>query len=112
MPGLDGLKRMQEIMNTLREYPLTEVGGTPVEKTRDYLSGELSIAGLGVVGDTGISGSNVLYYELADGSNFIIRPSGTEPKIKIYLLVRDADKAACAAKIERYAAFAETLKDI
>ena len=112
MPGLDGLKRMQQIMDTLRENPLTEVADVPVAKVRDYLTGELSIEGLGVVGDTGISGSNVLYYELSDGSNFIIRPSGTEPKIKIYLLVRDADMAQCAEKITKYAAFAETLKDI
>ncbi len=112
MPGLDGLRRMKEIMSTLREKQLTEVAGEPVAKVRDYLSGELSIEGLGVVGNTDISGSDVLYYELADGSSFIIRPSGTEPKIKVYLLVRDAGEAACQEKIERYAAFAETLKEI
>ena len=112
MPGLDGLKRMQEIMSTLREKAPAEIGGVHVDKVRDYLSGELSIDGLGVVGDTGISGSNVLYYELADGSSFIIRPSGTEPKIKIYLLVRDADQTACQEKIDKYSEFAETLKDI
>jgi len=111
MPGLDGLKRMQQLMENLRDTPLTEVAGVPVAKVRDYLTGELSIEGLGVVGNTEISGSNVLYYELADGSSFIIRPSGTEPKIKIYLLIRDTDQNACAGKIEKYAAFAETLKE-
>ena len=112
MPGLDGLKRMQEIMSTLREKQPDAVGGVPIAKVRDYLSGELSIEGLGVVGNTEISGSNVLYYELADGSSFIIRPSGTEPKIKVYLLVRDTDRAACGEKIARYTEFAEALKDI
>ena len=112
MPGLDGLRRMQEIMASLRENHPTEVGGTPVATVRDYLTGELSVEGLGVVGETPIKGSNVLYFELADGSSFIIRPSGTEPKIKIYLLVKDVTKAVCASKIERFAAFAETLKDI
>lgn len=112
MPGLDGLKRMQEIMNTLRENPLALVADVPVTKIRDYLTGQQSIEGLGVVGNTEISGSNVLYYELSDGSNFIIRPSGTEPKIKIYLLVRDHSLDACLEKIEKYAAFADTLKDI
>ena len=103
---------MQQIMDTLRENHPTEVGGTPVAAVRDYLTGEMSVEGLGKVGETPISGSNVLYFELADGSSFIIRPSGTEPKIKIYLLVRDANREICASKIERFAAYAETLKDI
>ena len=112
MPGLDGLKRMREIMTRLRENHPTEVGGTPVAKVRDYQTGELTVEGLGVVGETAIRGSNVLYFELADGSSFIIRPSGTEPKIKIYLLVRDENKTACAEKLRRYAAYAETIKDV
>ena len=112
MPGLDGLKRMQQIMDTLRKNHPTEVGGTPVAAVRDYLTGEMSVEALGKVGETPISGSNVLYFELTDGSSFIIRPSGTEPKIKIYLLVRDANREICKSKLERFAAFAETLKDI
>lgn len=112
MPGLDGLNRMREIMATLRGEHPTEVGGVAVAMVRDYLSGEVSVAGLGVVGETHIKGSNVLYFELADGSSFIIRPSGTEPKIKVYLLVRDESQAACAEKIARYAAYAESLKEI
>lgn len=112
MPGLDGLNRMREIMATLRSEPLAEIAGVAVNRVRDYQSGQVSVHGLGVVGETHIKGSNVLYFELADGSSFIIRPSGTEPKIKIYLLVKDASQAACREKIARYAAFAETLKDI
>ncbi len=112
MPGLDGLKRMQEIMAKLRAQPLESVAGVPVAKSRDYLTGELRVAGLGIVGETHIQGSNVLYFELEDGSSFIIRPSGTEPKIKIYLLVKDENADLCAAKIEKYAAYAETLKEI
>ena len=54
----------------------------------------------------------MLYFELADGTSFIIRPSGTEPKIKIYLLVKDESQAACAEKIKKFSAFAETLRDI
>jgi len=112
MPGLDGLRRMQEIMVTLRENHFSDIAGVPVVAVRDYLTGELSVEGLGVVGETHIKGSNVLYFELADGSSFIIRPSGTEPKIKVYLLVKDENIAACEEKISRYAAFAETIKDI
>ena len=112
MPGLDGLRRMQEIMAKLRANPPAEVAGTPVAKVRDYQTGELSVAGLGVVGQTHIVGSNVLYFELADGSSFIIRPSGTEPKIKVYLLVHDADKDKCAEKIAMFSEYAESLKEL
>ena len=112
MPGLDGLRKMQELMARLRAEHPAEIGGVAVARVRDYQSGELSVAGLGIVGQTPISGSNVLYFELADGSSFIVRPSGTEPKIKVYLLVHDADKAKCAEKIERFAAYAESLKEL
>ena len=112
MPGLDGLRKMQEIMAALRAEHPAEVGGVAVARVRDYQTGELSVGGLGIVGQTPISGSNVLYFELADGSSFIVRPSGTEPKIKVYLLVHDADKAKCAEKIERFAAYAESLKEL
>ena len=111
MPGLDGLQKMAALMARLRAEPLAEISGIPVVKMRDYQSGDLSVSGLGVVGKTHISGSNVLYYELADGSSFIVRPSGTEPKVKVYLLVRDEDQAKCAEKIAKYAEFAETLRN-
>ena len=111
MPGLDGLQKMAALMARLRAEPLAEISGVPVVKMRDYQSGVLSVSGLGVVGKTHISGSNVLYYELADGSSFIVRPSGTEPKVKVYLLVRDEDQAKCAEKIAKYAEFAETLRN-
>ena len=112
MPGLDGLRKMQALMAKLRTEHPEEIGGVPVAKVRDYQTGELSVAGLGVVGRTPISGSNVLYFELADGSSFIVRPSGTEPKIKVYLLVHDADAKACEEKIERFTAYAESLKEL
>ena len=112
MPGLDGLNRMKEIMAKLRANHPAEVGGTAVTKVRDYQTGELSVRDLGVVGETPIKGSNVLYFELDDGSSFIIRPSGTEPKIKVYLMVKDENKAKCQEKIDRYAAFAESLKEL
>ena len=111
MPGLDGLQKMAALMARLREEPLAEISGVPVVKMRDYKSGDLSVSGLGVVGKTHISGSNVLYFELADGSSFIVRPSGTEPKVKVYLLVRDEDQAKCAEKIAKYTTFAETLRN-
>ena len=111
MPGLDGLQKMSALMSRLRAESLAEICGVPVVKMRDYQSGDLSVIGLGVVGKTHISGSNVLYFELADGSSFIVRPSGTEPKVKVYLLVRDDNQEKCAEKIAKYTEFAETLRN-
>ena len=62
------------------------------------------------VDKTPISGSNVLYFELADGCSFIIRPSGTEPKIKVYILTRGKSREACEAAVKKYEAFADTLR--
>ena len=110
MPGLDGLQKMKDLMEQLRKNPPKEIGGQEVLRTRDYADGSISVAGLGKVGTTSFAGSNVLYFELADGSDFIVRPSGTEPKIKIYLLVRGSSSEECDAKIEKYKTYAETLK--
>ena len=110
MPGLDGLQKMKDLMADLRANPPKEIGGQEVVRTRDYIDGSIYVAGLGKVGTTPFWGSNVLYFELADGSSFIVRPSGTEPKIKVYLLVRGESSEQCAERIEKYAAFADTLK--
>ena len=63
------------------------------------------------VGETPISGSNTLYFELADGSNLVARPSGTEPKLKVYTLARGETGEECADKKERISAFARALGD-
>ena len=111
MPGLDGLEKMKNLMASLRAKPPREIGGAVVMGMRDYQSGTVSVAELGVVGKTHISGSNVLYFELEDGTAFIIRPSGTEPKIKVYILAQGEDRADCEAKLARYTEFAESLKN-
>lgn len=110
MPGLDGLQKMAALMTELRENPPMEIGGEKVSRIRDYADGSITVAGLGKVDKTPFKGSNVLYFELADGSSFIVRPSGTEPKIKIYMLVRGSSKADCEKKLSAYEAFAGTLK--
>ena len=110
MPGLDGLEKMKELMAELRENPPKEIGGSAVLRLKDYAAGTITVPELGVMGSTHIKGSNVLYFDMADGCSFIVRPSGTEPKIKIYILARGEDKASCEAKVEKYAAYAETLK--
>lgn len=110
MPGLDGLEKMKNIMDTLRATYPTSIGGEEVIRVRDYLDGTIFVAGLGKVDQTPMNGSNVLYFELADGSTFIVRPSGTEPKIKIYILARGKDREACAAKVDELEKFTSTLQ--
>ena len=109
MPGVDGLEKMQTLMKALRSAPPEKIGGEDVIRVRDYLDGSINVLGLGKIDRTPYFGSNVLYFELVDGSIFIVRPSGTEPKIKVYLLVRGKDEAGCAEKIERYRRYAEEL---
>lgn len=83
LPGKDGLTRMKEIMKGLREHPPVSIGGLKVQAVRDYLSG-LRREGEHVT-PTGLPSSDVLYFEL-EGDNWVcIRPSGTEPKIKLYV---------------------------
>lgn len=109
MPGLDGLQKMKAIMDDLRSNPPEEISGESVIRQRDYLDGSIFVVGLGKVDKTPILGSNVLYFELADGSSFIVRPSGTEPKIKVYLLVRGSSSEDCDARIAKYTEYAEAL---
>ena len=110
MPGLDGLKKMAKLMADLRANPPKEVGGTTVAQWKDYQDGSVVDAATGARTTMELSGSNVLRYELSDGTSVIVRPSGTEPKVKVYILARGESQADCQAKVERYAAWAESLK--
>jgi Phosphomannomutase len=109
MEGVDGPERMQVLMASLRATPPAEIGGRRVVRMRDYKDGTLIVPGLGPVGHTAISGMDVLYFELEDDTNFVIRPSGTEPKIKAYVLARGSDAADCAAREEACTAYAQSL---
>ena len=110
MPGLDGIVKMKDLMAELRSNPPKQIAGVEVFKLRDYSDGSIKVPELGVMGQTPIKGSNVLYFELADGTSFIVRPSGTEPKVKVYILCKGADKAECDAKIAKYSEYAEGLR--
>jgi len=110
MPGVDGLQKMAELMSSLRNDPPQKIAGIDVQRLRDYKDGSIYVTGLGKVDKTPFAGSNVLYFELADGSSFIIRPSGTEPKIKIYILTRGKNAEECKGKIDNYLGYVETLK--
>ena len=110
MPGLDGLEKMAKLMKTLRETPPAEIGGTAVAQYKDYRDGSVRGAD-GSVGTMELSGSNVLRFELADGTSVIVRPSGTEPKIKVYLLTRGKDAQERDERIARYSAWVATLSE-
>ncbi|MBQ7737372.1 MAG: phospho-sugar mutase [Oscillospiraceae bacterium] len=109
MYGVDGLGEMRALMASLRKDPPTEMGGIAVARIRDYQTGDITIPGLGVVEKTAIVGSNVLYFELSDGSNLVVRPSGTEPKIKLYVLARDDTKEGSIEKARKIGESARAL---
>ncbi len=110
MPGLDGLKDMANLMKSLRENPPAEISGVRVAVRKDYADGSVIDCATGEKTTMELSGSNVLRFEMADGTSVIVRPSGTEPKIKVYILTRGADAAACEANLETYGQWVASLK--
>ena len=90
LPGKDGLARMKEIMSGLRAKPPKEIGGLAVAAIRDYLKGTRESNGK--TEPTGLPESDVLYFELEGGNWVCVRPSGTEPKIKLYVNANDRDR--------------------
>ena len=88
LKGIEGLAKIQSIMETLRNNTPTEVGGYKVTSARDYKLDTIKNMATGEVKPTGLPSSNVLYYDLEDGAWICVRPSGTEPKIKFYFGVK------------------------
>ena len=109
MPGLDGLEKMAALMQSLRAQPPVEIGGVAVAQYKDYSDGTVRDAATGAVTPMPLSGSNVLRFELTDGTHIVVRPSGTEPKIKVYILTKGADAAERDANLEKYSAWVKTL---
>ncbi len=109
MPGLDGLEKMVNLMKALRQTPPTEISGVAVIRRKDYTDGSVVDCATGAVSEMELKGSNVLRYELADGTTILVRPSGTEPKIKVYILTIGKDAAERDANIEKYGRWAEAL---
>ena len=110
MPGLDGLKKMADLMAGLREHPPVEISGVGVLQQKDYKDGSVVNVSDGTKSTMELSGSNVLRYEMADGTSLIVRPSGTEPKVKVYILANGATQAECDEKVAKYVVWAESLK--
>ncbi len=101
LKGIEGLAKIQEIMNTLRENAPKEIGGLKVLAARDYKADTVQDFVSGETRPTGLPKSNVLYYELEDDAWVCVRPSGTEPKVKFYIGVKgtsmeDADEKSAA----------------
>ena len=98
-PGLSGMDKMAGIMNELRTNPPKDFAGKRVVKVMDYTKPE----------ETGLPAANVLIYSLDDGSTVVVRPSGTEPKIKAYYTTLGKDLAEAEAEKEKLAAALEPL---
>ena len=109
MPGLDGLEKMANLMKSLRENPPAEISSVAVARRKDYADGSVVDCATGAVSAMELKGSNVLRYELADGTTILVRPSGTEPKIKVYVLTIGKDAAERDANVKKYGEWAEAL---
>lgn len=94
MEGIDGSEKIAAIMDKLRTDTPTSIGGKKVMAVRDYETSVRTEIKSGTTEEILLPKSNVIYLELEDGNNFIVRPSGTEPKIKLYCLLRGKDSAA------------------
>ena len=93
MKGIEGLQKIQEIMNSLRQNPPAEFAGHKVTAVRDYKADTITDVATGAVKPTGLPNSNVLYYELTEDAWVCVRPSGTEPKVKFYYGVKGTSLA-------------------
>lgn len=88
LKGIDGVEKIQAIMEGLRKNPVKAFGTFKVLKMRDYKTNEVLDMTGGEISETGLPTSNVLYYELESDAWCCARPSGTEPKIKFYMGVK------------------------
>ena len=93
MKGIEGLQKIQDIMNSLRQNPPAEFAGHKVVAVRDYKADTIKNLETGEVAPTGLPNSNVLYYELTNDAWVCVRPSGTEPKVKFYYGVKGTSLA-------------------
>ena len=109
MPGLDGLEKMAALLGGLRQNPPTEIAGTEVIARKDYKDGTVYDCRTGETGTMELRDSNVLRYELSDGTCVIIRPSGTEPKVKVYVMTIGKDAAERDENLEKYGQWVKSL---
>ena len=104
LKGIEGLKKIQEILDTLRNNTPEKFGKYKVLSARDYKLDTIRDMTTGEVKPTGLPSSNVLYYDLEDNAWLCVRPSGTEPKVKFYYGVKGTsleDANALSAELGR-----------
>ena len=101
LKGIEGMEKIKDIMEGYRKNPPKTAGDYQVLKIRDYKRDTITDLSTGAVTSTGLPNSDVLYFELNDDAWCAIRPSGTEPKIKLYFGVKGSSHEDAAAKLER-----------
>ena len=101
LKGIEGLEKIQTIMENLRSKAPAEIGDCPVLSVRDYKKGTVTTLADGAEHPTGLPSSNVLYYDLADDGWVCVRPSGTEPKVKLYYGVKGASMEEAGRKAQQ-----------
>ena len=111
MEGIDGSARLAALMKSLRTSPLSEFAGDKIASVTDHSLGYTLSLASGEKTPTGMGRSNVLYYTLDCGNKVIVRPSGTEPKIKFYFLCRGDDREKLSETIQKYQKAAEKLTE-
>jgi len=112
MEGLDGIERRKRVMQSLRDNPPKAIGGVKVKLVGDYKSGEVLNLVTSERSSTGQPSSDVLYYTLENDDKIIVRPSGTEPKIKIYILAHGEDMELLNEKAEKYSIDSKRMTEV
>ncbi len=107
--GASGMKKMADMMENLRNNVPAEISGSKVVWVGDYKKGTTLDLVSGASGKTGLPSSNVLSYRYENGSTAIVRPSGTEPKIKIYITAKESSREKAAAEVKN---ISEAMKGI
>ena len=112
MEGLDGIEKRRRVMQSLRDNPPKTLGGVAVAKSGDFKTGVVTTLATGETESTGQPSSDVLYYTLENEDKIIVRPSGTEPKIKIYVLAHGVDAESTDAKVDAYEKDAKKITEV
>ena len=111
LKGIEGLAKIQNIMDTLRNNTPKSVGDYQVVSARDYQLDTIKDMATGQVEPTGLPASNVLYYDMNDGAWMCVRPSGTEPKIKFYYGVKGTSLEDADAKSKAFGEAVQAMVD-
>lgn len=101
-PGVEGMGTMARIMESLRAHPPVAAAGENTVSVTDYLARTRKDLTSGEISPTGMESSNVLEYRFGDGAKAVVRPSGTEPKLKLYILLKRAGEKEALEAAERY----------